>query len=101
MLPQRLTATLWHVIVVALNAHEVTPTLTEETTVSSERRLTPIYVSWSTFATFLDWVAAMAVIPHQIDRSVWASKFSGAVGAQLMPGLRFLGLLDGEAPRQP
>lgn len=73
--------------------------MTEQVNPSNDRRLTPIYISWTTFITFLDWLANMVVVPHQIDRSVWAGKFSGAVGAQLMPGLRFLGLLDGEVPQ--
>lgn len=62
----------------------------------TERPPAPIYASWVTFNTFVDWVAGMQVIPHQIDRSLWQGKFNGAVGAQLMPGLRFLKLLDRE-----
>lgn len=58
----------------------------------------PIYVSYSTFTTFLDWLAEMSVIPTQLDRSLWGSKFAGGTGSQLISGLRFLGLLDGERP---
>lgn len=58
----------------------------------------PIYVSYSTFTTFLDWLAEMPVIPSQLDRSLWSPKFSGGTGSQLMGGLRFLGLLIGEKP---
>ena len=58
----------------------------------------PIYVSYLTFGNFLDWLKEMTVVPSQIDRSLWSVKFSGSNGAQLMSGLRFLGLLDGERP---
>jgi hypothetical protein len=60
----------------------------------------PIYVSYSTFTTFLDWVAEMEVTPTQFDRSLWSGKFAGGTGAQLVTGLRFLGLLDGVMPTQ-
>ena len=58
----------------------------------------PIYVSYLTFGNFLDWLKEMKVVPSQIDRSLWSTKFSGSNGAQLMSGLRFLGLLDDESP---
>ena len=58
----------------------------------------PIYVSYLTFGNFLDWLKEMKVLPSQIDRSLWSIKFSGSHGAQLMSGLRFLGLLDDESP---
>ncbi len=58
----------------------------------------PMYVSYATFITFLDWVKEMAVMPSQIDRSLWGPKFQGGTGGQLMVGLRFLKLLDGEQP---
>ena len=60
----------------------------------------PMYASYLTFTTFLDWLKEMKVVPSQIDRSLWSSKFSGGNGAQLMTGLRFLGLLNGEHPSQ-
>ena len=52
----------------------------------------PIYVSYLTFGNFLDWLKEMKVLPSQIDRSLWSIKFPGSHGAQLMSGLRFLGL---------
>ena len=58
----------------------------------------PMYVSYSTFTTFLDWVKEMPVTPSLIDRSLWTSKFAGGNGGQLMGGLRFLKLLEGEKP---
>ena len=42
----------------------------------------------------------MSVIPTQVDRSLWGSKFNGATGGQLMVGLRFIGLLNGETPTE-
>ena len=60
----------------------------------------PFYVSYSTFTTMLDWLKDMKVIPSQFDRSLWEGKFSGGVGRQLVPGLRFLGLLNGDQPTQ-
>ncbi|MCH8089306.1 MAG: hypothetical protein IH955_04770 [Chloroflexi bacterium] len=56
----------------------------------------PIYVSYLTFTTFLDWLGEMEPIPATMDRSLWSAKFSGTNGAQLMVGLRFLGLLKGD-----
>ena len=58
----------------------------------------PIYVSYLTFDNFLNWLKEMKIVPSQIDRSLWSSKFSGSNGSQLMSGLRFLGLLDDESP---
>ena len=60
----------------------------------------PMYVSYATFVTFLDWIGEMAVTPSQIDRSLWTGKFAGGSGGQLMSGLRFLRLLDGEKPTE-
>ena len=60
----------------------------------------PIYVSYSTFTTCLDWLKEMNVTPSQIDRSLWGGKFAGGNGSQLMVGLRFLGLLDDEKPTE-
>jgi hypothetical protein len=59
---------------------------------------TPIYVSYTTFVTLLDWLRDMKVIPNQLDRTLWAPKFAGSTGVQLMSGLRFLALLYDEAP---
>lgn len=56
-------------------------------------RVSPPYVSYPTFVTFLDWLKEMPVMPSQLDRSLWAQKFAGSTGSQLMSGLKFLGLL--------
>lgn len=58
----------------------------------------PVYVSYLTFANLLDWLRELGTLPSQFDRSFWGAKYSGATGAQLMTGLRFLGLLDGDKP---
>ena len=58
----------------------------------------PAYVSYSMFEVFLDWLGGMDPAPAQIDRQLWSQKFAPASGAQLMVGLRSLGLLDGGAP---
>ena len=63
-----------------------------------EERTTPIYISYLTFTTLLDWLRETRTIPSQFDRSYWGHKFSGSTGAQLMAGLRFLGLLNGDEP---
>lgn len=65
-----------------------------------ETHLIPMYQSYSTFTTFLDWLKEMPVMPSQIDRSLWTPKFAGGSGGQLMAGLRFLKLLDGEKPTE-
>lgn len=62
------------------------------------QRPTPMYVSYLTFANLLDWLRDLGTLPSQFDRSFWGSKFSGSGGAQLMAGLRFLGLLRGDTP---
>ncbi len=56
----------------------------------------PAYVSWPTFENCLAWLSDMVVLPTQLDRSVWESKFSGSTGRQLMLALQWLGLLDGD-----
>lgn len=61
-------------------------------------KATPIYVSYLTFINLLDWLREMKTVPSQFDRSFWGTKFSGSGGGQLMAGLRFLGLLDGDRP---
>ena len=60
----------------------------------------PPYVSFLTFNTLLDWLRDLGTIPSQFDRSFWSQKFSGSSGAQLMTGLRFLGLLDSDEPQE-
>lgn len=62
----------------------------------SQLASTPIYISWLTFITLLDWLRDMRVLPTQFDRSLWVGKFSGSVGGQIAPGLRFLRLLNGD-----
>jgi hypothetical protein len=65
---------------------------------ATARPSSPIYVSYTTFVTLLDWLRDMKVVPNQLDRTLWAPKFAGSTGVQLMSGLRFLGLLHDEAP---
>lgn len=60
---------------------------------------TPIYVSYLTFTNLLDWLRDLGTLPSQFDRSFWGHKFSGSGGGQLMQGLRFLGLLEGDTPQ--
>jgi hypothetical protein len=60
----------------------------------------PMYASYLTFVTLLDWLRETKHIPSQFDRSWWGSKFSGSGGAQLMAGLRFLGLLTKDEPQE-
>ena len=52
------------------------------------------YTSYRTFKTFIEDLREHGV-PSRIDRSV-LTRFSGAVGGQLMHALRFLGLIDSE-----
>jgi Family of unknown function (DUF5343) len=52
------------------------------------------YTSYRTFKTFIEDLREHGV-PSRIDRSV-LTRFSGAVGGQLMAALRFLGLIDSE-----
>ena len=54
---------------------------------------TPPYTSFRTFRTFIQDLREQGV-PSRIDRSV-LTRFSGAVGTQLMHALRFLGLIEG------
>jgi hypothetical protein len=60
---------------------------------------TPIYVSFLTFNNLLDWLRELKTIPSQFDRSFWGDRYSGSTGLQLMSGLRFLGLLEGDVPQ--
>lgn len=71
--------------------------MTEDTT---DSRNQPMYASYLTFTTLLDWLRETKHIPSQFDRSWWGSKFSGSGGAQLMAGLRFLGLLTKDEPQE-
>jgi hypothetical protein len=72
--------------------------MTGETESASPSRVAPIYVSYSTFVTLLDWLRDLPTIPSQFDRTFWGDKFGGSTGTQLMSGLRFLGLLKNDVP---
>jgi hypothetical protein len=56
----------------------------------------PIYVSFLTFTNMLDWLHEMGTVPSKFDRSLWGKKFGGSTGGQLVSGMKFLSLLDGE-----
>jgi hypothetical protein len=60
---------------------------------------TPIYVSYLTFTNLLDWLHDLGTLPSQFDRTFWGHKFSGSGGGQLMAGLRWLRLLNGDEPQ--
>ena len=72
----------------------------EEMMPAATKSRQPAYVSYSMFEAFLDWLGGMDPVPAQIDRQLWSQKFAPASGAQLMVGLRSLGLLDGGAPTE-
>lgn len=57
---------------------------------------TPPYVPYQTFKTFIINLDQSGVVPTKIDRRV-LSTFSGSAQAALIPGLKFLGLIDDEA----
>ena len=57
----------------------------------------PPYIPYLTFRNFIDWLESDG-IPLRMDRSVWSRRYSGSTGPQLLTGLRFLGLLQGEEP---
>ena len=61
------------------------------------RVASPPYIPYLTFKNFIQWLEADGV-PLRFDRSAWEKKYSGSTGPQLLTGLRFLGLLKGEAP---
>lgn len=56
----------------------------------------PPYVSFRTFLNFLDRLEEGGV-PQRIDRSYWGEFLAGGLGAQLMVGLRGLGLINGDS----
>ena len=58
----------------------------------------PPYISFVTFRNMVEWLETEE-IPLRFDRSFWQTKYSGATGFQLMAGLRFLGLLEGDRPQ--
>ena len=72
----------------------------EEMMPAATKSRQPAYVSYSMFEAFLDWLGGMDPVPVQVDRQLWSQKFAPASGAQLMVGLRSLGLLDGGAPTE-
>ncbi len=74
------------------------PDTQAEATPAATKSRQPAYVSYSMFEVFLDWLGGMDPVPARIDRQLWSQKFAPASGAQLMVGLRSLGLLDGGAP---
>jgi hypothetical protein len=69
----------------------------DTTTTDEKAQAAAPYVSFPSFTNLLDWLSTVGT-PLQMDRSFWGSKFSGAVGGQLMSALRFLGLLIEDKP---
>jgi len=63
-----------------------------------ERPPSPPYISFLTFNNCITWLDTEG-IPLRFDRSFWQKKYSGSTGPQVMSGLRFLGLLKGDAPQ--
>lgn len=57
-----------------------------------------VYVAFATFRNALDQLSQG--IPNRIDRSVFPGQ-SGGVQAQLLAGMRFLGLIDDDGKPQP
>lgn len=57
-----------------------------------------VYVAFTTFKNALDQLAQG--VPNRVDRSVFPG-LSGGVQAQLLAGMRFLGLIDGDGKPQP
>ena len=55
----------------------------------------PPYVSFRAFFNFLTYLEEG--VPQRIDRSVWGKHYNGATGTQLLAGLRFLGLTEGQS----
>jgi len=64
----------------------------------TQKSASPPYISFLTFNNFVTWLQEEG-IPLRLDRSFWDKKYSGSTGAQLMTGLRFLGLLRGDMPQ--
>jgi hypothetical protein len=61
----------------------------------SDKTNSPAYGSFRTLITFLNDIREGGGVPQHIDRNMMA-KFSGSAKAELMSGLRFLGLIDGD-----
>lgn len=55
----------------------------------------PPYISYKTFENLLTHLEGG--VPPRLDRSVWGRHYSGSTGLQLLTGLRFLGLIEGQA----
>lgn len=58
----------------------------------------PPYASFVSFQNLVEWLGSMDVMPAQLDRSLWQSKFSGATGSALISAARFLDLIEDERP---
>ena len=54
----------------------------------------PPYISYKTFEGLLTHLDGG--VPPRLDRSVWGRHYSGSIGLQLLTGLRFLGLIEGQ-----
>lgn len=61
---------------------------------ATEPNLSPPYVAYRTFRTFLESLSIN--MPDRIDRSVFDSKFSGTATSQITSALRSLRLVDAE-----
>jgi hypothetical protein len=59
-----------------------------------DAKTAPPYAAFATFRTFIDKMTD-SVVPTSVDRNVLAS-FSGSSRLALVPGLKFLGLLEGD-----
>jgi len=58
-----------------------------------DRQLAAVYVGFSTFKTAVEQLAVL--LPNRIDRSAFPG-FAGGVQSQLLTGMRFLGLINGD-----
>ncbi len=65
---------------------------------TSEPNTIPPYVPHRTFTTFLEFLTPG--VPDRIDRSVFASRFSGSAASQISSTLRALGLIDADGKPQ-
>jgi len=61
----------------------------------SDKTSSPAYGSFRTLVTFLNDMRDGGGVPQHIDRNMMA-KFSGSAKAELMAGLRFLGLIESD-----
>jgi hypothetical protein len=65
----------------------------EEQMAIENQRLGAVYVSWTTFNNAIGALAD--ALPNRVDKTVFGSA-AGSVQAQLLTGLRFLGLIAGD-----